>query len=82
MSKKRVHACCEWFTYDSELNSKSIRCINPGKKYKRKDGALFTTIYKGQLVTNSQDTIRLCTEHYAEMKKIVPDLEEVVNGQH
>lgn len=79
--KQRVTPVCEFMLYDIDHNKTHYtRCNEYAKIYYSERG--MSVIQGGAIKKRAKKKIRLCEEHYKELKKLVPDLEEVNSERH
>ena len=79
--KQRVTPVCEFMMYDIDHNKTHYtRCNEYAKIYCSERG--MSIIQGGAIEKRAKKIIRLCEEHYKELEKLVPDLEEVNSERH
>ena len=79
--KQRVTPVCEFMMYDMDHSiTHYTRCNEDAKIYCSERG--MSIIQGGVVEKRAKKKIRLCEEHYKELKRLVPDLEEVNSERH
>ncbi len=79
--KQRVTPVCEFMMYGMDHSiTHYTRCNEYAKIYYSERG--MSILQGGAIGKRAKKTIRLCEEHYKELEKLVPDLEEVNSERH